>query len=301
MRSTILAVLLSFLCMKMSAQDLLHFEKVEDLQQFLRYSPERMPIVSAHRGGPGKGYPENCVETFEHSIQTQPIIIECDIAISKDSALVMMHDDRLDRTTTGNGLVRDYTLNQLKNMYLKDTNGDTTTFHIPTLDEVLNWGRGKVIFTLDVKRGVPYSKVIEAVHRCKAEASSVIITYTTEQAAETHQLDAKLMISVSIGKQEDYDRLHDAGIPDNRMVAFVGVHEPDAELYTMLHKHKIECILGTMGSLDKQADANGDQTFVDYIDHGADILSTDRAYKAGETFKHYITDHHLQSEHYIVK
>lgn len=303
MRSVFVVLLLAVCSWSFSQQQshLLQFKNTEELRSFLSYSEKRIPLVSAHRGGPEKGYPENAVETFQHSIGFQPLVIECDIALSKDSALVMMHDDRLDRTTTGTGPIQDYTLAELKKLQLKDNDGNVTSFRIPTLDEVLLWGKGKVIFTLDVKRGVPFEKVIAAVRRNKAESCSVIITYNANQAAEVHKLAEDLMISASIRGKEDLERLNSYGVPDNRLIAFVGVSEPDASVYQLLHEHKIQCILGTMGNLDRMAIARGDKVYYDFVSHGADVLSSDRPKEAGQSLKQYITDHKLTSPHLLVK
>lgn len=272
----------------------LSFRNVAELQRFLSYSPSRVPLVSAHRGGPAKGFPENAIETFAHTLNTQPLIIECDIALSKDSVLMMMHDNTLDRTTTGNGKVEDYTWEELKQLYLKDNEGTVTAFRIPSLDEVLNWGKGKVIYTLDVKRGVPFARVIEAVRRAKAEAASVVITYNADQAAEVNKLAPDLMLSVTIRNPQELQRLNDKGIPDEKMVAFVGVSEADSSLYTLLHSRKIQCILGTMGNLDRQAAARGAKMYYDYVSRGADILSTDRPEEAGTALKQYRDDNILR-------
>ncbi|QNL51493.1 glycerophosphodiester phosphodiesterase family protein [Olivibacter sp. SDN3] len=268
-------------------------KSTDDLYRFLTYHEQRVPLVSAHRGGPEPGYPENAIETFERSASKQPLIIECDIALSKDSVLVMMHDDKLDRTTTGEGFVHDYTLNELKQLHLKDNEGKETTFSIPTLDEVLNWGRGKVIFTLDVKRSVPLALVVDAVKRNKASAYSVIITYNATQASEVYQIAPDLMISASIKKIDDLIRLDDYGIPDNRLLAFVGVSEPDTLLYKQLHEHGIMCIIGTMGNLDNRAKQRGDDLYYKLITRGADIISTDRHHEAGVQLARYRKDHQL--------
>lgn len=275
----------------------LQFKNVGELQQFLSYSPNRIPLISAHRGGPEKGYPENALETFQHTTLSQPVIIECDITLTKDSVMTLLHDNRLDRTTTGTGQPEAQLWADLQQLHLKDNNGDTTAFRLPLLDDVLQWGRNKVIFTLDIKRGVPYSKVVEAVRRNKAEASVVLITYSATQAAEVFRLAPDLMMSVSLQQPADLERLEQLGIPDNHMVAFIGTHEADAALYQLLHDKKILCILGTMGNLDKQAIAKGDQVYADFIDHGADILSTDRAAAAGRVLQQYRETHHLQSSH----
>lgn len=278
-----------------SKQSRLELGSVEDLYRFLTYSKQRLPLISAHRGGPEPGFPENAIETFERSASKQPLIIECDIALSKDSVLVMMHDDKLDRTTNGKGLLSSYTLKELRALYLKDNEGKKTAFRIPTLDEVLKWGKGKVIFTLDIKRGVPLDLVMDAVRRNAAASYAVIITYSASQAAQVHQIAPDLMISASIKTIDDLVRLSDYGIPDNRLVAFVGVSEPRAEVYKELHDHGIMCIIGTMGNLDNQAKARGDNLYYRLIEHGADIISTDRHNEAGAQLAKYRKDNGIST------
>lgn len=258
-----------------------------DLYRFLTYNENRFPLVSAHRGGPRTGYPENALETFEQVARQQPIIIECDVARTKDGMLVLLHDETLDRTTTGSGRVADHTLSEVKKLRLKDPEGNVTAYRIPTLDEALRWGKSKVIFTIDVKRGVPYAAVVEAIRRNTAEPYSVIITYSADQAATVHQLAPDLMISASIRSDEDLLRLNESNIPDNRLVAFVGTSEPKKQVYDLLHGHGILCILGTMGNLDKQATVRGDTTYIGFIERGADILSTDRPAQAGKALSKY--------------
>ncbi len=254
---------------------------------YFRYTPNQAAKISVHRGGGDlKGYPENCIESFAYMAQNvgtpaRPVIIECDIDLTKDSVLVMMHDATLDRTTTGTGKLIEKTYTETQQYRLEDNLGNVTPYKIPTLEEVLRWGknkagRGPVTFTLDVKRNVSFAKVVDMVHKTGTENIAAVITYNAQDAAKVHQLDPNLMISVTIRNQAEYDRLQELGIPDNRMVAFVGVKEPDKELYDFLHQKGIACILGTLGNLDKQAAAKGDQVYRKFVENGADIMSTDR-------------------------
>jgi glycerophosphoryl diester phosphodiesterase len=267
----------------------------------MQYGEERIPLVSAHRGGPAPGYPENCIETFQYAVQLHPAIIECDVALSKDSALVMMHDDNLDRTTTGTGPIGKYSYKELQQLKLQDDEGNTTSYKIPTLDKVLQWAKGKAVLTIDVKRGVPFRKIIEAVHRNKAEAYSVIITYNATQAAEVYKLDSNIMISASLRGKEDLERLNNLGIKNENLVAFVGVSEPSADVYKYLHSKGIQCILGTMGNLDKSAATRGDKLYYQLVNNGADILSTDRNQQAGKELLRYMDDNNLKSANLELK
>ncbi|HAT93048.1 MAG TPA: glycerophosphodiester phosphodiesterase, partial [Sphingobacterium sp.] len=73
----------------------IQLQNVEELYQFLTYDDNRYPLVSLHRGGPASGYPENAIETFSYNASLQPVLVECDVRISKDSALILMHDNTL--------------------------------------------------------------------------------------------------------------------------------------------------------------------------------------------------------------
>jgi glycerophosphoryl diester phosphodiesterase len=280
----------------------LSFTNTKDLQLFLNAKKTTYPLISAHRGGPMKGFPENCIETFENATSFQPVVIEFDVALSKDSALVIMHDDKLDRTTDGTGLIGSYSYADLQRIHLKDSEGNITGFKIPTLDEVLTWGKNRVLFTIDLKEGVPYAKIVEAVRKTHSESNSIVITYNANQAAEVHKLAPELMISASVRGKEDLDRLNSMGVPDDKIVAFVGISEPDKSVYQYLHSKGISCILGTMGNLDKSAAAYPNRkVYFNLVANGADILSVDSLVEAGKELGQYRTEKRITSTNVNIK
>ncbi|WP_305981628.1 glycerophosphodiester phosphodiesterase family protein [Roseivirga thermotolerans] len=255
------------------------------LTELIQWSEDRIPLVSAHRGGPYPGYPENAIETFEYIASQIPTVIECDIAMTKDSVLIMMHDNTLDRTTNGSGRVLEVDYEYVQSLNLVDNEGQITAYKVPTLNDVLQWARGKAVLTLDVKRGVPFERVVEAVQEMEARDYSIIITYGARDAALVYSLDPSLKLSVSLGSQEAYEAHRAAGIPDEQMVAFVGVSEPSPEWFDFLHRKGITCILGVLGNLDRKAIAQGDSTYLGYIQRGADILATDRPLEAAKAIE----------------
>lgn len=268
---------------------------VNDLYRFFDPKDNNYPIVSAHRGGPSPGYPENSLPTFARMAKSFPTIIECDVVMSKDSVLVLMHDETLDRTTNGSGAVKDKSFHELCTMRLKDTEGMLTDIGIPTLEEALLWGKDKTIFTLDIKRSVPYEKVIRLIRSTQTEANSVIITYSPAQAAIVNHLAPDLMISTTIRNPEDLTRLDDLGVPTNRLVAFVGTSEPDPTLYESLQERSIKSILGTMGNLDRSAKKSGYQRYADFVVRGASIISTDRPFEVQKALDFYINKREIRS------
>ncbi len=275
----------------------LSFKSTTELQSFLNAKNTSYPLLSAHRGGPMPGFPENCIATFANATTLQPVIIEFDVALSKDSVLVILHDNKLDRTTTGSGPVENYTYKELQSLHLKDNDGKLTDYKIPTLGEVLRWGKNKVLFTIDIKRGVPYEMIIAEIRKTKSESNSIVITYNAGQAAAFHQLAPDLMISASLKGKADLDRLNKMGVPDNRIVAFVGVAEPDKTVYAYLNSKGIACILGTMGNLDRSAAANPQRkVFYHLIANGAAFLSTDQLQQAGKELDDYRKDKGLKTK-----
>lgn len=275
---TIVAALLLVLpgCLRKS------YVREKELTAFLRYSPQKKPIISANKGGDAyPGYPENCLETFSYVSRQMRSIIETDIATTKDSVLIIFNDDTFDRTTTGNGKVSEEKWALAKTFLLKDGHGKRTHYRIPTLKDLLKWGKGKVIFSLGIKKNVPYQRVIDAIQDAGAQNYTVIITDTPNQAALVHRLDHNLMIQVNILEIKDYDALRSAGVPDNRMVAFIGNKEAPDALYSFLHERGILTILGTAKNLDGMALSRGDEVYKKFVDNGADILSTTRPLQVG--------------------
>lgn len=88
--------------------------------------------IWAHRGC-SQNYPENTLLAFSEAIELKNLCgIELDVQLTKDNELVVIHDERVDRTTEGVGYVRDYTLKELKTLNIYPGQ------KIPTMAEVFD-------------------------------------------------------------------------------------------------------------------------------------------------------------------
>ena len=105
-----------------------------------------LPLVIAHRGGGGLR-PENTLEAFRHAAALGADWLELDVHRLADGAVVVLHDETVDRTTDGTGDVHAMTLEQVKALdagHDWSTDGGATFpyrgrgLRIPTLDEVLD-------------------------------------------------------------------------------------------------------------------------------------------------------------------
>lgn len=253
----------------------LDFQSAAQLRTFMSWTPERAPLISAHRGGPAPGYPENCLETLAHTLSRVPSLMEIDVRMTRDSVLVLMHDERIDRTTTGSGAVDSLALADLRALRLRDNGGAVTDYRIPTLREALAWADGRTILKLDVKRTIDPARVVALIEEMDAAAHVIVITYGVESAERYYGLNPDLMLSISLGDMAALDRLRAGRINPAAVLAFVGVSEPEPDLYARLHDAGISTILATIGNLDRMAARRGGQVYRRLVDEGADMLSTD--------------------------
>jgi glycerophosphoryl diester phosphodiesterase len=254
----------------------------QELQALFKHTGERLPLVSAHRGGPQKNLPENCLATFENTLRHTFAVLEVDPRYTKDGAIVLHHDAQLERTSTGRGLVADFTLQELKRLRLKDPHGTVTDHQIPTLDEALEWARGKTILILDQK-DVPVAARVKKIEEHKAEAHAMLIVYSFKDAQACHALNPNIMMEVMISTRTQFDQFEKTGVPWRNVVAFVGhLSAPDPELCELIHGRGATCIVGTSRHLDRRF-LSGEVTDLHVLEpgyrallqQGADVIETD--------------------------
>ncbi|MDV6333054.1 glycerophosphodiester phosphodiesterase family protein [Asticcacaulis sp. 201] len=130
-------------------------------------------MVVAHRGCHNaapqshlEATPENSFEGLDHCVSLGVDMMELDVRRTKDGALVIMHDATVDRTTNGKGRLADMTLAQVKQLKLRQNFGGSmsptlTDQTVPTLDEILDYARGRILLNLDIKEEI-YPEVIAA-------------------------------------------------------------------------------------------------------------------------------------------
>lgn len=94
-----------------------------------------MSLVYGHRGASGYA-PENTLEAFRLAMDMGADGFELDVHMSKDGELVVIHDESVDRTTDGTGLIKDLTLAQLKALDASNHMEKYRGAKIPTLSEV---------------------------------------------------------------------------------------------------------------------------------------------------------------------
>ena len=169
--------------------------------------------IWAHRGCSMMN-PENTLLAFKKAAELDGITgIEFDVQLTKDGEIVVIYDERVDRTTDGTGNVRDYTLAELKKLSIT---GDDDSYRIPTLREVLEllkpycMNKGLKL-NIELKNSVVRyesmeQKVIDMVSEYGIESHVVYSSFNHDSIGLVRQLKADADVAYLAG---DYHRCMD--------------------------------------------------------------------------------------------
>ena len=140
------------------------------------------PIVIAHRGASGEA-PENTMAAFAMAVEQGAHVVELDVHMSADGYPVVIHDQTLDRTTSGHGMVRETTLAELRKLdagawFDRRFAGE----RVLTLEEVVAWAKDRVALAIEIKnhpiayRGIEAS-VVELLERHGAAKEHEVFSF----------------------------------------------------------------------------------------------------------------------------
>ncbi len=122
-----------------------------------------MVYVFAHRGSSGT-CPENTILAYKEAVEVGSDGIEIDVQYTKDNELVVIHDSTVNRTTNGKGLVKDYTLEEIKRLDAGSWFSEQFALEqIPTIEEVLAFVKEKegLLLNIELKNVVIHHEGIE--------------------------------------------------------------------------------------------------------------------------------------------
>lgn len=154
-------------------------------------------LVGGHRGNPAE-HPENTLASFRSAIEIGVDMIECDIHLSADGELVVIHDHTLDRTTNGSGLVVQHTLADLRSL---DAGGGE---RLPTLSEVCELARDRVGLCIEIKQiPIPYpgleEKLLGQLREAEMVEQTAVISFHHGSVRRLKELEPALVVGVLEG------------------------------------------------------------------------------------------------------
>ncbi len=156
-----------------------------------------------HRGAAGYE-PENTLLSFQKALDLGADAVELDVYVCKTGELVVIHDDKVDRTTNGKGNVVEKSFDEIKS--LDAGKGQK----VPTLQEVLDLVNKQVIVNIELKgpdTAEPVSKTIEKYIKEKGwkENSFIISSFEKKELEKFRELNSVIRVGVLIEKESiDY-------------------------------------------------------------------------------------------------
>lgn len=158
-------------------------------------------LVAAHRGS-HSSHPENSISAIKESIKNEIDIVEIDIRQTKDQKLVLLHDSSLDRTTTGTGLLTEYSYDEIQQFNLK-FDDNITEEKIPSLEEVLKLAKDKCILNLDFKINEiqAFKKAADLISKYQMEESVIISINDLDLIPKLHAYNENLRLMPVVFKR----------------------------------------------------------------------------------------------------
>ncbi len=267
-------------------QQTVEHTSISNLIQNLEDSENDEVIVIAHRGD-WRNAPENSLQAIKNCIEMGVDMVEIDIRETKDGALVLMHDETIDRTTNASGYVKDWTLDSLRTLKLLDGLGVETPHGIPTLEEALVLARDKILINLDKSYKI-FDKCYEIMKKTGTLHQVVIKGAKTREEVE-HEfgqyLDEVYFMPVLFLPQPNAQSIVDDYIDNHLPVAFEFIVKYDSigmiDYFDDIRSKGAGVWVNSLwahhnGGHDDEKAAIDANVYDWYIENNVDMIQTDR-------------------------
>jgi len=166
-------------------------------------------VFIAHRGASGRGHsPENTLSAFREAINIGADCVECDVHCTKDGQVVVIHDGTLNRTTNKKGTVAEMTLEEVKQADAGSWFSSLFTGErIPTLRELLELTKGKVINVIEIKPENITDKVVQEVEKADAVDEVVLQSFYPKAVQAVQELNPMIPRALLLSGQLPVIRL----------------------------------------------------------------------------------------------
>jgi glycerophosphoryl diester phosphodiesterase len=240
----------------------------------------RTPQVSAHRGGGGQlGVlaPEDTLSGYRAGIAIGVEFVETDPRPTADGVLVNIHDPDVDRTTDGTGAVDSLTLAEVQALHIDAGGlpGDFSCERVPTLLEVLQTCRGRVVVLVDANKTDRVDLLVQAIRDADAVDWAVFDTSGIDKIDQARALEPTLHFMNRPASTDEVTSQLDHFAP--ALPVIVELQAADREAGSTLVHERGTRALNDVFAEDILAAAQADLSgYGAVLDAGIDILQTDR-------------------------
>ena len=232
-----------------------------------------MTINYAHRGASAY-FPENTILSFEKALEMGCTGIETDVQMTRDGVLVLIHDEMVNRTTNGEGLVADYTYSELNKLDAGSWMGEEFKgIKIPTVEELIYLVQDKnIIIDFEIKSGVVIyedieQKLIELIYKHRMVNKVILSSFNHYSIAKCNKISKEISTGVlyMAGIYKPYDYAKTVGANAIHPY-FLAINE---EVIKQTKKHRIKVNVFTVEDekyMKSFLEMNVDGIITDYPD-----------------------------------
>ncbi|KXI82971.1 glycerophosphodiester phosphodiesterase, partial [Bacillus cereus] len=180
------------------------FHKVNELKYTKAINQSNYIKNIAHRGASAYA-PEHTIAAYKLGQQLKGDYIEIDLQMTKDGYLVAMHDETLNRTTNGTGLVKEHTLEELKQLKADSSFNEKhpnlakkeyENAKVPTLEEVIEVFGHDANYYIETKSPDEYpgmeEKLLEIINHYEIQDKVIIQSFSEESLQKIHNLNINI-------------------------------------------------------------------------------------------------------------
>ena len=188
----------------------------EAMKQFREPDNKKVWVMTHRAHTSDRTVPENSVSSVEDAIDSGAEVIECDTHVTSDGVVVVCHDQTINATTNGTGDITKMTYAELQSYNLKDRNGRVTDEKMPTLEEFLKAGRGRIYYNLDYSpRTATSQQVVDIVMKLDMMESVFFYCNSAQKAEEVLGITPKAHVYTWTGSHKPM-----MGLPGNYFVQY---------------------------------------------------------------------------------
>ncbi|RLI28655.1 hypothetical protein DRO58_01705 [Candidatus Bathyarchaeota archaeon] len=192
-------------------------------------------VVIGHRGAPSQA-PENTIPSFLKAIDVGVDLIELDVRSSRDGFLVVIHDERVDRTTDSEGLVSRFTLEELRSMDAGSWfSPGFKGVKIPTFEEVLNLAKGRVSVAVDLKETGIEGRVLKLLRSYGLVYGSMVIA-PPEVGRRVKVSEPRITIQADLNVRGGFEGSVDELVKSLVDIASIHIEELSSDVVKYCHK-----------------------------------------------------------------
>jgi len=200
------------------------------------------PKVLGHRGCAGLE-PENTIRAFKRAIDLGVDLIEFDVRMTKDKKLVIIHDEKLDRTTNGQGFVRDFNFEEIRKF--DAGKGEK----IPSLEGTLDFLKNQEpTIVIEIKEPETTEKILKIINREKIKDKVIIVSFWLETLKKIKEINPKIKTAALFRKEVKNI------IPLIKKIKADGLgleyHSIDKEIVKDCHKENLEINAWTVNEIE---------------------------------------------------